>query len=83
MAIAEVSYERILRDAQQLTRTEQAQLIGQLAQELVVSHSPSPTEDKMAALAAIRRRLRESGYTPRTAEEVDAYIEAERNSWDA
>lgn len=33
-------------------------------------------------LSLIRERQRQRGYSPPTREEVDAYLEAERDSWD-
>jgi hypothetical protein len=81
MAIAEVSYDTVLRYAKQLTAEEQAQLIGQLAQGLVADSPVPPPTDKMELLEGIRAQLRESGHVPPTPEEVIAYIEAERNSW--
>lgn len=44
---------------------------------------PNPSRRPLAdVLASIHSDLRASGYRPRTKEEVDAYIEEERNSWD-
>jgi len=36
----------------------------------------------LATLADIRRNLRESGYQPRTKQEIDQEIGSERNAWD-
>ena len=82
MAVVEVSYETVLQHAKQLPVFEQAQLIGQLAQGLAARPAQSPPTDKMAILQGIRERLRQSGHVPPTPEEVIAYIEEERNSWD-
>ena len=82
MAVAEVSYDTVLCYAKQLTAEEQAQLIGQLAQALVSRPAQPSTTDRMAIMEGIWARLRESGHTPPTPEEVIAYIEDERASWD-
>ena len=37
----------------------------------------------LSILEAIRRDLRASGYRPRTREEIDAQIQAERESWES
>jgi hypothetical protein len=41
-----------------------------------------PRENGLDRLYAIRRTLRESGYRPRTREEIDTQIRDERESWD-
>ena len=41
-----------------------------------------PKENWLDKLYAIRHALRESGYRPRTREEIDAQIRNERESWD-
>jgi hypothetical protein len=41
-----------------------------------------PQQNWLDKLYAIRRALRESGYRPRTREEIDAQIRDERESWD-
>ena len=41
-----------------------------------------PEHDWLYRLHEIRRSLRESGYCPRTAQEIDEQIRAERESWD-
>ena len=43
---------------------------------------PAPRGDLRAQLQVIRERLRASGYRFRTKAEIDAQIEAERNSWE-
>jgi hypothetical protein len=40
---------------------------------------PTPHDEFMAQL---RERQRQRGHVPRTREEVDAYLKAERESWD-
>ena len=41
-----------------------------------------PEDNWLDRLRAIRRSLSESGYHPRTREEIDACLCAERDSWD-
>jgi hypothetical protein len=41
-----------------------------------------PGGEFLGKLAAIRRALRSSGYQPRTKEEIDAELQAERSSWE-
>lgn len=81
MTVAEVSFDTVLAYARQLTPEEKARLIGELAQALVIPPLSAATTDTMISLKEIRERLRQSGYMPRTPEEVTAYIQAERDSW--
>jgi len=41
-----------------------------------------PKKSFLAKLEAIHQTLRASGYRPRTREQVDAQIQAERDSWE-
>ncbi len=45
--------------------------------------APQPEKTFLVKLEAIHQTLRASGHHPRTREQVDAQIQAERNSWDA
>ncbi len=81
MATADVTYHSVLHDAQQLMPEEQARLIDELERKLAAPHEPPSVTDKMAILDQIHERLHQSGYRRRTPEEVVAYIEEERNSW--
>ncbi len=45
--------------------------------------TPRPGNTFLVKLKAIHQTLRASGHHPRTREQVDAQIQAERNSWDA
>lgn len=49
-----------------------------LTLELLRSEPQRPYRD---VLASIRERQRARGHQPRTREEVDAYLESERESW--
>jgi hypothetical protein len=42
-----------------------------------------PEDNWLDRLRTIRRALSESGYRPRTRKEIDAYLSAERDSWDS
>ena len=42
----------------------------------------SATYDWLDKLRAIRQTLRESGYRPRSRQEIDDQIQSERQSWD-
>ncbi len=81
MAIAEVSLETVLDYAKKLTAEEQAELIGKLAQGLATPSAQAPAADRRALMEGIWENLRQSGHVPPTPEEVIAYIEDERNSW--
>lgn len=43
---------------------------------------PKPARPLLEALAEIHSRQRERGHVPMTVEEVDRYLQAERDSWD-
>jgi hypothetical protein len=50
---------------------------------VIVEVLPEGTASKLEeVLALIHQRQRERGYVPPTREEVDAYLKAERESWD-
>jgi hypothetical protein len=55
--------------------------ISQGRVRLVVEPFPAPQKSHAEVMAAIRERQRQRGYQPPTKEEVDAYIQAERDSW--
>ena len=52
-----------------------------------VTVEPLPDEQPdhtwLETLQAIRQALRDSGYHPRTRQEIDEQIRAERNAWDS
>jgi len=48
---------------------------------LVVEPIATPQRSYAEVMAAIRERQRQRGHQPPTKEEVDAYIQAERDSW--
>jgi len=43
--------------------------------------APAPKRPHDEVIAEIRERQRARGHQPRTREEIDAYIQAERDSW--
>jgi hypothetical protein len=47
--------------------------------EQILDH---PKSDLIAFERELRARQQARGHVPRTKEEIDAYLEAERNSWD-
>ena len=49
---------------------------------LVIEPITLPQRSYMEVMDAIRERQRLRGYQPPTKEEVDAYIQAERDSWE-
>ncbi len=49
---------------------------------LVVEPLPAPPASYADVMAAIRERQKQRGFRPPTREEVDAYIQTERDSWD-
>jgi len=55
--------------------------ISQGKVRLVVEPISAPQKSHAEVMAAIRERQRERGYQPPTKEEVDAYIQAERDGW--
>jgi hypothetical protein len=49
---------------------------------LVVEPLAPPVDSYQEVMAAIRERQRQRGHRPPTRAEVDAYLEAERESWE-
>ncbi|NOT62181.1 MAG: hypothetical protein HOP19_18375 [Acidobacteria bacterium] len=43
--------------------------------------TPAPKRPHDEVIAEIRERQRARGHQPRTREEIDAYLQAERDSW--
>ena len=51
---------------------------------LTIEHAAETVKmDLVAFERALRERQRARGHVPRTKEEIDAYLDAERNSWDS
>ena len=48
----------------------------------IVEPLPTETMAMAAALAAIHERQRQRGHVPPTREQVDQYLQEERDSWD-
>ncbi|MCP4539488.1 MAG: hypothetical protein GY832_20320 [Chloroflexi bacterium] len=55
--------------------------IGRVRVTVVALPSPKSKAPFRAKLETIHQALRASGYRPRTREQVDAQIQAERESW--
>ena len=71
-----------LTDAQTVTLDEALPLTPtkvRLVIEPILSTNPRPYQE---VIAKIRERQRTRGYKPPTREEVDAYLQAERDSWE-
>jgi hypothetical protein len=73
----------VLSQAEALKPEEQLLLLARLAEHVRVVYSEPPARPKKLT---ITERLAQAGYTGgrlfKTAEEVDAYIQEERNSWE-
>jgi predicted ribonuclease YlaK len=75
--------DEILTQAETLTPEEQLTLLARLAERIRIVYAQQSTQLKKLT---IDEHLAEAGYTGgrlfKTAEEVDAYIREERDSWD-
>lgn len=73
----------VLTQVESLQPEEQLTLLARLAERVRVVYSQQPPQPKKLT---ITERLAEAGYTGgrlfKTAEEVDAYIREERDSWE-
>ena len=64
-------------------RLDEALPITEGKVRVVVELIPAPAPQTISdALAIIRVRQRERGHVPASREEIDAYLRAERESWD-
>jgi hypothetical protein len=72
-----------LTDAQTVTLDEALPLKPVKVRVVVEPLSPVPQRPYPAIMADIRERQRARGHQPPTPEEVDAYLQAERASWEA
>ncbi|MBP8251092.1 MAG: hypothetical protein KAX40_01920 [Herpetosiphon sp.] len=72
-------FDRVFEQAQRLTHEEQAQLIGRLACQLVVSRPTLP--NKAVILQDIRQRIAAYPVAQRTAAQINASLNEERASW--
>jgi hypothetical protein len=71
-----------LTDAQTL-KLDEALPVQEGKVRVVVEVLPAAGKPSLSeVLARIHQGQRERGFTPRTREEVDAYLKAERESWD-
>lgn len=78
-----VTLDDVLTQVESLQPEEQLILLARLAERVRVVYSQQPQQTKKLT---ITERLAEAGYTGgglfKTAEEVDAYIREERDSWE-
>ena len=85
--MAQAAFDQVLEQARMLSAGEQLRLIAHLAEQ-IRAHVPTTRETSPAApeKLTITERLARANYRGgalfRTAEEVDAYIRAERGSWE-
>jgi hypothetical protein len=68
-------------DARTVTLDEPLPIESQRVRIIVAPVTPTPKRPYLEVMEELRRDLRERGHTPRTKEEVDAYLQAERDSW--
>ena len=78
-----VTLAEMLAQAETLTLEEQLTLLAHLAERVRVVYSQQPPKPKKLT---IDEHLEQAGYSGgrlfKTAEEVDAYIQEERDSWE-
>ena len=85
--MAQATFDQVLEQARTLSSDEQLRLIAHLAEQ-IRAHVPATSETSPAATEklTIMERLARANYKGgalfRTAEEADAYIRAERDSWE-
>jgi len=70
-----------LKDEQTVTLDEASPLKSGRVRLILEPLRPEPRSSYQVVLAGIRRRQAARGHRPRTREEVDAYLELERESW--
>jgi hypothetical protein len=70
-----------LRDGRRVELDEDVPLGNARVKVTIEPLGPPPKRDLDEVLDEIHQRLRAAGHRPRTREEIDAYIEAERKSW--
>jgi len=71
----------VLRDDQTVTLDEALPLKPGRVRLTLEPLRPEPRKPYREILADIRRRQRARGHQPRTREEIDAFLQAERESW--
>ncbi|HEY3265628.1 MAG TPA: hypothetical protein VGM37_01780 [Armatimonadota bacterium] len=70
-------------DAHTLHLDDELPLMNQRLR-IVIEPAPSEPPNRYAeVMAAIREAQEQRNHTPRSKEEIDAYLEAERSSWDS
>lgn len=86
--MAQATLDQVLEQVSTLSAGEQLQLIAYLAERLRI-HVPATLEssrdvaDKLTITERLARANYRGGALFKTAEEVDAYIHAERDSWES
>jgi hypothetical protein len=71
-----------LVDERTVTLDEALPLSGGKVRVVVEMITPPEPADHARFMAELRERQRQRGHVPRTREEVDATLRAERESWD-
>ncbi len=85
--MAHATLDQVLEQASTLSPGEQLRLIAYLAERIRI-HAPTTPEsssevaDKLTITERLARANYRGGALFKTAEEVDAYIHAERDSWE-
>ncbi len=85
--MAQATLEQVLEQASTLTAGEQLRLIAYLAERIrtqmpAMSETPAEAAEKLTITERLARANYRGGALFKTAEEVDAYIYAERDSWE-
>jgi hypothetical protein len=71
-----------LTDSRHVVLDEPIPLAVGKVQVIVASVSQKPQSDLATFERGLRERQQARGHVPRTKEEIDAYLRAERESWD-
>ncbi len=71
-----------LTDAHTVTLDERLPLNPMKVRLVVEPFSPKPQRAHQEVIAEIRKRQLARGHQPSTREEVDAYLQTERDSWE-
>ena len=85
--MAQATLDQVLEQASTLSAAEQLRLITYLAERIrtqtpATSETPPEVAEKLTIMERLARANYRGGALFKTAEEVDAYIYAERNSWE-
>ena len=85
--MAQATLDQVLEQASMLSASEQLRLIAYLAERLRIHAATMPVtrqqaDEKLTITERIARANYKGGALFKTADEVDAYIRAERDSWE-